>query len=263
MPYNEEITKIIAQVAEIAGYLWERGWAERNGGNISYNITEWADDILRMLPGLGEEVALPEAVPHLCGNLFLVTGTGRRLRYVHTAPMENAAIIRISADGKSYCIVAEREIKPTSELPSHLLIHDYLAASHRSERAVIHTHPIELVAMTHNATFLAPDVLGTLLWSMIPETRVFCPKGLGIVPYALPGSTQLAHDTVEALHRYDIVMWEKHGAVAIGNDAIEAFDQIDTFNKSAQIYRAARAMGFEPQGMTAEQMEEQKRVYGL
>ena len=27
------------QVAETAGYLWEKGWAERNGGNITVNIT--------------------------------------------------------------------------------------------------------------------------------------------------------------------------------------------------------------------------------
>ena len=28
----------IGKVAEVAGYLWEKGWAERNGGNITVNI---------------------------------------------------------------------------------------------------------------------------------------------------------------------------------------------------------------------------------
>ena len=27
----------IGKVAEVAGYLWEKGWAERNGGNITIN----------------------------------------------------------------------------------------------------------------------------------------------------------------------------------------------------------------------------------
>lgn len=40
MVYNNSISGIISQIAEVAGYLWERGWAERNGGNISYNITQ-------------------------------------------------------------------------------------------------------------------------------------------------------------------------------------------------------------------------------
>lgn len=32
MVYNNSISEIISQIAEVAGYLWERGWAERNGG---------------------------------------------------------------------------------------------------------------------------------------------------------------------------------------------------------------------------------------
>ena len=32
--HNESLDRRIAEVAEVAGYLWERGWAERNGGNI-------------------------------------------------------------------------------------------------------------------------------------------------------------------------------------------------------------------------------------
>ena len=33
----------IEKIAEVAGYLWQNGWAERNGGNITVNITEYAD----------------------------------------------------------------------------------------------------------------------------------------------------------------------------------------------------------------------------
>lgn len=98
---------------------------------------------------------------------------------------------------------------------------------------------------------------------MIPETRAFCPKGLGIVRYELPGSETLADRTIEQLARYDVVMWEKHGALAIGEDFIEAFDRIDTLSKSAQIYLTSRAMGFEPAGMTDSQMEQLRREFGL
>ena len=34
----------VNKVAEVAGYLWQKGWAERNGGNITVNITEYVDD---------------------------------------------------------------------------------------------------------------------------------------------------------------------------------------------------------------------------
>ena len=43
---KEEIDKI----AEVAGYLWQNGWAERNGGNITVNITDLVDDGIKALP---------------------------------------------------------------------------------------------------------------------------------------------------------------------------------------------------------------------
>lgn len=263
MFYNDEIRKVFSEVSEVAGYLWEKGWAERNGGNISYNITGVVDDGISGLSALGEECPLPEAVPELSGEYFLVTGTGCRMRKVSSDLMNNAAIIRIMPGGGSYEIIAEKYVKPTSELPSHLLIHAYLKRVGRKEKAVIHTHPTELVAMTHNDTFLQKDVLSKLLWSMIPETRAFCPKGVGVVRYELPGSLDLAHRTIDQLAEYDAVLWEKHGALAIGENLTEAFDFIDTLSKSAQIYVSARSMGYVPAGLSERQMAELKEVFNL
>ena len=49
---NQKVKQMIDQVAEVAGYLWQKGWAERNGGNITVNITEQVDDELRALPAI-------------------------------------------------------------------------------------------------------------------------------------------------------------------------------------------------------------------
>ena len=65
------------------------------------------------------------------------------------------------------------------------------------------------------------------------------------------------------LDDYDVVMWTKHGALAIGTDLIEAFDQIDVLSKSAKIYESARSMGFVPTGMSDAEMQELKEVFGL
>ena len=35
---NKKVKKILFEVSEVADYLWQRGWAERNAGNISVNI---------------------------------------------------------------------------------------------------------------------------------------------------------------------------------------------------------------------------------
>ena len=254
----------IDRIAEVAGLLWQKGWAERNGGNITVNITQWVDDGIRSLPPIDAVRPIGAVLPHLKGCYFYCKGTGRRMRDLARAPMENGAIIRILDDCASYAIIADRIVAPTSELPAHLGVHDYLLAKGSPYRASLHTHPIELVALTHNRQWMEKDVATRMLWSMIPETKAFCPRGLGMVPYLLPGSAALAEATLRTLDEdYDVVMWEKHGIFAVDCDIMAAFDQIAVLNKSAQIYIAARNMGFVPDGMSDAQMRELSEVFGL
>ena len=254
----------VLKAAEVAGYLWQKGWAERNGGNITVNITEHVslDRVHRMQP-IGPVTEIGMTLPHIARGVFFCKGTGRRMRDLARWPMDNGSVIRILPDGAHYEMIADNPVRPTSELPSHLAIHDDLIARGSTYRVAIHTHPTELVAMSHNPAFLKPDVLTRLLWSMIPETRAFCPKGLGIIPYEMPSSVKLAEETVKGLQEHDVVLWEKHGVVAIGNDAPEAFDQIDVLVKAAQIYQDARSMGFIPEGMTDAAMDELKEAFHL
>ena len=254
----------IEKVAEVAGYLWEKGWAERNGGNITINVTEYIDDAMRALPAISEARPIGKTLPHLAGCWFYCKGTGRRMRDLARDPMANGAIIRILPGCDAYEIVADVPVAPTSELPSHLAVHDYLLAKGSPYRASLHTHPIELVALTHSRKWLEKDAATQMLWSMIPETRAFCPRGLGIVPYLMPSSIELAEATIRTIDEdYDVVMWEKHGVFAVDTDILNAFDQVDVLNKAAQIYIAARNMGFEPEGMTGAQMRQLSEAFGL
>ena len=72
---NDKLECQIADVAEVAGYLWQRGWAERNGGNISVNVTDLLTDEEKALPAISERYPLPKVMNALKGNFFLVTGT--------------------------------------------------------------------------------------------------------------------------------------------------------------------------------------------
>jgi rhamnulose-1-phosphate aldolase len=258
-----QLSKDINEVAEVAGYLWQKGWAERNGGNITVNITRWVDEEIKSMPAISDNISLGRTMPNLRGTYFFCKGTNRRMRDVARWPMENASVIRISDDCAHYEIIADKPVKPTSELASHLSIHNYLIGKGSTYKAVLHTHPIDLVAMTHNPAFLEKDKLTYLLWSMIPETRAFCPRGLGIIPYQMPGSFALADATIHELDDYDVVMWEKHGVVAVGENIMEAFDMVDTLSKSAQIYLTAKSMGFEPSGTSLVQMNELRDAFNL
>ena len=264
---NPELKHQIEQVAEVASYLWQKGWAERNGGNIVINVTDHLNSQLVRLPQCDSPtppIAIGTTLPNLKGCYFFCKGTNRRMRDLARWPMENGSIIRILDDCAHYEIVADKLVMPTSELPSHLSVHNYLIGKGLHYKASLHTHPIELVAMTHHRPFLEKDVLTQILWSMIPETRAFCPKGLGIVPYLLPSSVALGEATLNTLDEgYDVVMWEKHGVFAVDTDIMSAFDQVDVLNKAAQIYMSARSMGFEPEGMSEAQMKELADAFGL
>ncbi|MDE6527704.1 MAG: class II aldolase/adducin family protein, partial [Muribaculaceae bacterium] len=129
----------VEKVAEVAGYLWEKGWAERNGGNITVNITDCVDDAMRALPAISDKVAIGATLPNLKGKWFYCKGTNRRMRDLARRPMENGSIIRICDDCAHYEIVADAPVKPTSELPSHLSVHNYLIGKGSPYKASVHT----------------------------------------------------------------------------------------------------------------------------
>ena len=257
------LKQVIDDVAEVTGYLWQKGWAERNGGNITVNVTEFADESWATMPAIAPVKQIGMELPYLKGKYFYAKGTGKRMRDLARWPMQNGSIIRICDDCASYEIIADEPVVPTSELPSHLALQNYLLSTGSTYKATLHTHPIELVAMSHIKRFLKGDEMTRVLWSMIPETLAFAPLGIGIVPYDLPGSVRLADATLEQIKTHDVVLWEKHGTVAVGTDIMDAFDQTDVLCKAANIYMCAKSMGSEPDGMTDEAMKEVQDVFNL
>ncbi|MBQ6556344.1 MAG: rhamnulose-1-phosphate aldolase, partial [Bacteroidales bacterium] len=187
----------------------------------------------------------------------------RRMRDLARDPMAGGCIIRITPDCAHYEMVADAPVMPTSELPSHLGLQNYLKGSGSSYKATLHTHPIELVALSHIRRFCSSEELTRTLWSMIPETLAFAPLGLGFIPFANPGTQELADATLKEIGRYDVVLWEKHGTVAVGTDMMDAFDQTDVLNKAACIYKAACQMGTPPEGMSDAQMREIQELFHL
>jgi rhamnulose-1-phosphate aldolase len=257
---NKELEEIILHVAEIAQYLWQNGWAERNAGNISVNVNDIINGHeFHELSGY-PVFQLSKSYKELAGKYFFVTGTGKRMRDIAKSPMKNAIIIRIADDGSSYTMFSRYksdtyEFRPTSELPTHLGIHQLIAQRGSKEKVIIHTHANELVALTHNPEFKNTDAINKLIWGMHPEAMVFVRKGIGFVPYILPGTEEIAKETIKVLKDHDIVLWEKHGVFAIGENVFDTFDSIDIISKSAKIYFMCKSAGFTPEGLSDEQMK--------
>ena len=104
------LEKEVMKIAEVAGYLWQNGWAERNGGNITVNITKFVDDEIRQMPAISEVKQIGVTLPLLKGNYFYCKGTGKRMRDLARWPMDNGSVIRILDDCASYVIIADNPV---------------------------------------------------------------------------------------------------------------------------------------------------------
>lgn len=259
---TEALQQELDNVAEVAGYLWQKGWAERNAGNISINVTDFIIDEDKKKEALAS-YDLPRPLLELANEIFYVTGTGRRMRDVAKNPLKQGSVVRIAPDGKSYDILAEENIKPTSELPSHLCIHRSFKQKNNGNRLVLHTHPTDLLAMTHIEELNDSEKLTKVLWAMHPETFIVVPRGVGVVPYEVPGSLDLADQTLKELDNHDFVAWEKHGFLGVGKDLLETFDLIDTLSKSAQAFFYCKQAGYQAQGLTDAQIEGLIEPFGI
>lgn len=263
---NSEIPEIRNELSKVSRYLWEKGWAEKNAGNISYNVSGLLDDMTQNLD-FDPPVSLKEPCPNLGNQLILLSGTGTRMRDLSADPHANTCLIQITEDGSGYRQMQKPEldnkILPTSELPSHLAIHELLAGEKRKERVIIHTHPNKLIALTHIREFCNQERINNLLWSVQPETCVFIHDGLGFVPYLRTGSDELAGATIQKFKNHRVVLWEKHGCLAIGENALQAFDLIDIAEKSADIFFTVKSAGYDFEGINNSDLEDLRQVFGL
>jgi len=243
-------------IAETAYYCWERGWADSSAGNISVDVTTHLAQ-KSVDAGEYESVSLPAANPVLAGRYFFVTARGARFRELSHRPDETMLLVVITGTGQEYHVLwGSAGNRVTSEFSTHCALHAALRERDQSRGAVLHVHPQHLVALTHIPQYAAPGPLNELLWSMSPEVKMMLPDGVGFVPYACPGTQELADATGHAFSGQHLLVWEKHGCVACGADIHEAFDIIACADKAAELFFLCRSAGFDPEGLTPQQIRE-------
>ncbi|WP_069471816.1 hypothetical protein [Candidatus Marithrix sp. Canyon 246] len=74
----KKVKQQIASASKVASYLWQREWAECNGGNISINMSDLFQDTSLKLSDL-EYIEAPNYPKEAGGKIFFVSGTGERL----------------------------------------------------------------------------------------------------------------------------------------------------------------------------------------
>jgi rhamnulose-1-phosphate aldolase len=262
---SESFSALEKEIAEISGFLWERGWAECNAGNLSVDITPYARDLHLPEPDR-RSTKLEYTYPSLSGQYILITISGRRFRDCARDVETNTLILRISekADGYEIWGSEEDDDRPTSELLVHLRIHEELRSRKSKNFAVLHTHPTHLIALSHVADYGSSEKCNAALWAMHPEVKVIVPKGVKLIPYVTPGSEALARATAGAFgDGHAVVVWQYHGAVAVAPKVDKAFDLVHTVDKAAQMVLLCRSAGSLPTGIGKPELDELVRIWNL
>jgi len=243
----------LEEVPAVEGFIrmctdgWEQGWHERNGGNLTYRMSE--KDVEEARPFFDKEprewVNMGVQADNLRRAFFITTGSGKFMRNVQLDAAANIGIVEINDAGDSWRIVwgLENGARPTSEFPSHFLNHSVrLSATNGANRVIYHCHATNVIALT----FLLPlddRTFSRVLWKSMTECPVIFPEGIGVVPWMVPGGAEIARATSKLMTKYQAAIWAHHGLFVSGPDFDTAFGLAHTIEKSAEIYMKILSTG--------------------
>jgi rhamnulose-1-phosphate aldolase len=264
-PYPE-FEEIITSIGEAGLRLSEIEATEGAAGNISVYIG-WPVEPRRRFP-LEETIDLPQAAPELAGGVFLVTGSGRRLREIQTDPMANVGCLVVDKEGQTarlYTSPRRLFTRLTSEFNSHLAVHhDQVVRNGTNFHAVVHAQPLHLTYLSHVPAYRDEIYLNRNLLRWQPEAIVNLPEGLGMVPFLVPGSADLMAATVESLRTHRVVIWAKHGVMARSDVSVKrAADRIEYAETAARYECLNLANGEKAEGLTADEVRAICQMLGI
>ena len=238
---------IMKRYIRMADDGWHQGWHERNGGNLTYRLTD--EEVAEMRPFFDETprpwVNMGVTGKNLAGSFFISTGSGKYFRNVILDPADSCCVVEINDAGDSYRIVwgLVNGGRPTSEFPSHFMNHSVrVAATNGACRVIYHAHPANVIAMTYVLPLTDRDFTRAL-WKSATECPVVFPGGVGVVPWMVPGGADIALATCEKMKTYESAVWAHHGLLVSGPDFDTTFGLMHTIEKSAEIWVKQKSTG--------------------
>ncbi|TQE19432.1 class II aldolase/adducin family protein [Streptomyces ipomoeae] len=167
------------------------------------------------------------------GDTVLVTPTG--VPYDRLTP---ADVTGVDLSGRQVL----GTLRPTSELPMHLAIHNTTDA-----RAVVHTHAVHATAVSTLVRELP----------LIHYMSGVLGGPVRVAPYATYGTQELAENMLRALTGRTACLLQNHGTITYGNTLSEAFDHTAQLEWMCRVWLTASSVpGLTPTLLTPEQLAE-------
>ena len=253
----------VVEACDLAYAMWQLGWDEANGGNISCLLTDDEVDRLGYVEGTGRSMPLVGIPDSLRGRELMITASGSYMRSLRDDPEHLLGIVHIPREGDHYEIAAGlKDSKPTFDLAVHLAVHDVRLARDESHRVVMHNHPPALTAMT---LAIGPHGkrLTVELWRVLTEAVMFFPAGIGVTAWHPVGRDGIVAESLEKMHDHKLVLWPYHGSLTCGSSVRAAFGLLETAEKCADMWLRAEAAGGAKFGIPDDGLRESAEVFGV
>jgi rhamnulose-1-phosphate aldolase len=223
--------------------MWNKGWDEYNGGNVSYRLTkDEAESLGTDLIGTSyayysedrKEVEVLDVPEHVQGEFILITASGSQFRTLCLQPEVDTGIIQLTPKGYKVVAGFVTGKRPTSEIFMHVLAHAARLKVDPEHRVVIHNHATN-IAVYSLLDEVTSESLTLDLWSVLTESIVVFHDGIAVLPWEVPGTQLIGVDTARELATHRLVVWAKHGVLSTGKDYQDCFGLIETADKAAHI----------------------------
>ena len=253
----------MAEMIRTATNMYDHGWDERNGGNISLMLDEAETGEYLDLSAVIRRIPTGFTAPELEGKIFLVTGTGKYFKNVQYAPDVNLGIVRLAQNGEQADLLwgFSDGGQFTSEFPAHMMSHVARLKVNPENRVVMHCHPANLLAMTY-VHDLDERAFTRTLWQMCTECIVVFPEGVNVLPWMLCGTNEIGEATAEKMLTARLVVWSQHGIYGAGKDLDETFGLSETAEKAAEMYMKIAHLP-RSNTITDEQMHQLEKRFGI
>jgi len=163
----------------------------------------------------------------LPGDHLVVTPAGSCLGDLRA---EQLIVVALHTAGQRCGGLLPARRQPTSELSMHLC-----AYAERPEiGAVVHAHPPTVTAFTVAGRSLDQPVLPEIVLSF---------GAIPTAPYATPSTAEGAAVIRGLIRGHDVVVLDRHGAVAVGQDPLDAFRRIEKLEHAARVLFLAHQLG--------------------
>lgn len=233
----------INELCHVTYDMWNKGWDEYNGGNVSYRLTENEVKTLEkdlektpysFYPDNRIETEVLDVPKHIQGEYILITASGSHFRTLCLQPHVDTGIIKLTSKGYQVVAGFVTGKRPTSEIFMHILAHAARLKVDPNHRVVIHNHATN-IAVYSLLDEVTSESLTLDLWSVLTESIVVFHDGIAVLPWEVPGTQLIGVDTARELETHRLVVWAKHGVLSTGKDYQDCFGLIETADKAAHI----------------------------